>query len=309
MSEIAALLAAETQAKATQANKQYFPFWNAAMNTTTLIRIVPDRDEDNPFAWVEKRTIRMTFGGMIHSDYNTDSDVTVTVPCPETHGLVCPITQAIRKFWNGSEEEKALARQLYRKPSFIIGAFVVSTPFAETNVPENPIRLLALNKSIFGNVKTGIMDADFEDAPWCPDGGRDFKIVKTPQGQWANYATSAFSYKARKWSDAERAAVEKWGLPNLAAELGPVPSAEQIAAMSDLYADWMAGRPFDNAKFGGFFRAYTGNTNGGGGGAGAAAASEPAPSHGSSDAVAAAAEVSAVIKSRNPVSRVVAAAD
>lgn len=265
MAEITALLAAEKTKSSSTGNKQSYPFWNMPDNSTVLIRMVPDLDEDNPYCWVEKRQIRMTFTGMLHSDFNTDGDVVVSLVCPETFGIRCPITDAIRAFWNGNADEVAIAKSLYRKPSFIVGAFIVSSPFAETTVPENPIRTLSLNRSVFENVKSGLSNAEFEDLPWdTGDGGRDFKIVKTKPSQYASYSTSAFAYKARGLNEKELAAIEQYGLPDLRKELGPIPGHEYIEAMRALYRDWMAGAPFDNAKYGQFFKAFPVNNSGGG---------------------------------------------
>lgn len=257
MAQINALLTSESKTAPAVRNGRSanFPFWNAPIGTTTVVRILPDHDAENPFPWVEKRSIRLPFQGVVNSDYPTNNAVTVTVPCVETWGRKCPVTEAIRPLWKGSEEEKNLARKYYRKPSFIYSVLVVSSPFVEEDAPDSPVRIVALNKGVHENVLQGLSQPDFEEVPWDFFQGRDFKIVKAQQGQWANYSKSGFAFKPRALSDAEIAAIETHGLRNLADELGVEPDAETTAQIAQMYRESLAGEPFDAARYPNF-RAY-----------------------------------------------------
>jgi hypothetical protein len=259
MADIARLLAADENKSASGglSSKQYYPFYKAPAGSVIVFRPVPDRNPDNPFCWVEKRVIKLRFPGMIRSDQDTDGAVLVNIPCPETHGDKCPIAQAIKPLWSGTEREQEIAKQAYRKPSFIVGGFVQSSPFVEPQVPENPIRYLEMSKQVFANFKAGLVNSDYEDLPWDTEsGGRAFRIIVTQQGPYKNYSTSMWAGRTSELSQAEKAALEKYGLPDLAAELGPRLTPEQIALMPELYADWLVGRPFDSAKYGSFARAF-----------------------------------------------------
>lgn len=258
MADITRLLAAD-ETKSTNSggtSKQYYNFWNAAEGSVTVFRPLPDRDEDNPFNWVEKRTIKLRFGGMVNSDQNTEGDVLVNIPSPETHGDKCPIATAIKPLWSGNDAEKEIARQAWRKPTYIVGGFVQSSPFAEANVPENPIRLLPMNKQVFTGYKQGLMNGDYDELPWEPGpGGRALRIIKGRQGNYASY-TAVWSGKSQDLTQAEKDAIAKFGLPDLKVELGPRLTPEQIALIAELWQDWLQGKPFDCARYGSFCRAF-----------------------------------------------------
>lgn len=251
MAEINALLAAEAHSSTAGAGNRtaYYPVWKAPIGSTTILRFMPDLDETNALPWVEKKQIRLPFAGIANGEFQTEDSCTVTIPCMETWGGKCPITEAIRPLWKGSEEEKALARKYYRKPSFIMACLVISGAFNEPDAPDNPIRLVSLNRSIHDNVRQGLAEPDIEMAPWDFAKGRDFKVVKTQQGQWANYSKSTFAFKPRPLEARELAAIEQHGLFTLAAELGAKPDAAQVLQFKELYGMSLAGEAFDAERY------------------------------------------------------------
>ena len=232
------------------------PHWNAPFNSTSVVRLLPDGDESNPLPFVTKFTIALPFAGMINSDNDTDQPVTVKVVSPVTFDKKCPITEAIKPYWRGGEDEKAVARTYYRKPTFIYAALAVSLPFAEENVPENPVRTLHLNRSIHDIVIAYLSNAEVETAPYDMEHGRDLRITKKQVGQWANYTGSTFSLKERALSEQELAGIEKFGLRDLSQDLGTAPTDAEITEMYEMYLASLAGEPFDNAKWGRKYRAY-----------------------------------------------------
>lgn len=248
------------------------PHWNAPFGSTTVVRLLPDANQSNPLPWVEKFVITLPFTGMVNSDNDTDQPVSVKVVSPVTFGKKCPVTEAIRPFWKGGDDEKAIARTYYRKASYIYAALAVSLPFSEENAPENPIRTLHLNRQIQDVVSTYLANPELEYAPYDPHNGRDLRIVKKQVGSWANYTASNFSLKERALSTAEQEAIEKFGLRDLSQDLGTPPTDAEIDMMHQMYVASLAGEPFDNARWGTKFRAF------GHGGASSAAPGNPTSS-------------------------------
>jgi hypothetical protein len=265
MSEVAALLSREEQSKSNIGSRSAYPFWSLPMNSSVLIRFLPDKNQDNPFPWVERRLIKMPFAGIVGSDADTENEVLVQVPCVETWGEKCPVTQAIRPWWNGSDEERDLARRFYRRPSWVMGGFVVSSPMTESFVPDNPIRTFHLNKQVYQIIHDTIMDCEMECVPWSTEGGegRDFRLAKTAQGQYASYTTSRWSQKPRALTEEELAAIAKFGLPDLSKEAGEKPSQEVIDMIPELFQAALAGEPFDNRRWGQHFRVVSRGAKGG----------------------------------------------
>lgn len=242
-------------------DKASFPFWDTPVGQTSTVRFLPDGDQDNPFFWVERQRIKMPFDGVVGGDRPTNDTVTLDVPCVDMFGMACPVIAATRHLWNGTEEDKNLARVYYKKRSYIFQGLVVNSPIVEEETPENPIRRFVINKSIYDIVYQSLLEPNFESLPTDYTGGRDFAIRKTQKGEWANYGTSGWSYSSRSLAEHERAAIDKFGLHNLKEALGQVPDADYVAALKAAFEDSFAGKPFDFASYGQYFRPYGYSSN------------------------------------------------
>jgi len=235
-----------------------YQFWNIPENASATVRFLPDKDTDNPFFWSERQVINLPFAGQVGGDYPTDQEVKVTVPCVDMfEANTCPIIAETRPWWKQGPDKEALARLYYKKKSYIFQGFVVSSPFEETSVPENPIRRFMINTSIYEIIKQSLMNPEMEELPTDFIGGRDFKIAKTKKGEYANYGTSTWSFRTRPLNEIENIAIQNFGLFNLADFRGPRPDADGIAMIKQMFHDSVAGKPFDFDAYGKFYRGYS----------------------------------------------------
>jgi len=237
-----------------------YPFWDIPENSSVTLRFVPDADDDNPWFWVERQTIRLPFAGIEGGDYPTDKQVTVTVPCVDMFGDTCPIIAATRPWWK-DDAKKDEARKYYKKRSYIASGFVVASPFEEQNPPENPIRRFVLGSSLLEKIKAGLADPDMENHPTDYLNGCDFRVRKTKKQDYNNYDTSEWARRARGLTEAEHIAIKQFGLYDLKTFLGSRPDADGIAMIKAMFEASVAGEPFDHASFGKHYRPF-----GGGGG-------------------------------------------
>lgn len=233
-----------------------YPFWNIDVGATATVRFLPDKDPNNTFFWVKREVIKLPFDGVEGGDYPTNKQVTVTVPCVEMWGDQCPVVQGIRPWWN-DPAKKETARVYWKKKSFIFQGFVVASPFDENPAPENPIRRFVINPSIFEIIEKSLLDPEMEDMPTDYVGGVDFRIRKTKKGDYSNYSTSEWSRKTRSLSEDEMAAIEQYGLWNLADYLGQRPDSNGIDMIRAMFEDSVAGRPFDHASYGSVYRPFS----------------------------------------------------
>jgi len=238
-----------------------YPFWNIPEDSSAVVRFLPDGDPDNLFFWRERQVLKFPFAGVVGGDYPTDRPVTVTVPCIDMFGMTCPVIAETRPWWK-DDSKKELARTYYKKKSYIFQGFVVSSPFVEENAPENPIRRFVIGPSLYDIIYKSLSNPEFEDLPTDYHGGRDFKISKTRKGEWANYGTSQWSFRTRPLSENELIAIDQHGLWNLKDYLGRVPDADEIEAIKQMFHDSLAGKPFDHASYGKWYRAYGGGRDG-----------------------------------------------
>lgn len=278
LEEIRAKLLAQTQKNdnsgRTGGDNAVYPFWNTPEGGSTLIRFLPDGDPNNTFFWAERLVIKLPFQG-IKGEH--DREVVVQVPCMEMYGETCPILAETRPWWKGDETMQNLARKYWKKKSYVFQGFVVKSDFEEKEVPENPIRRFIINPSIFEIIKGSLMNPEMEDLPTDYVAGRDFKLIKTTKGGFANYSTSNWSFKTRSLSPDEAQAIDTYGLHDLKDFLPKKPNAEELEIIKEMFAASVNDEAYDPARWSNYFRpSGSGNFGNRGGGDSAPSASAPA---------------------------------
>lgn len=233
------------------ADNAIFPFWNIPENSTAVLRFLPDGDDTNTFPWRERQMIRLEFAGVKGGDES--KRVTVNVPCMEMWNETCPIHAEIRP-WFKDKSLEDLGRKYWKKKSYIFQGFVVQSSLAEENVPENPIRRLIINPSIFTLVKSALMDPEMESLFTDFENGTDFRLTKTTKGQYADYSTSSFARRERALNEVERAAIEQFDLFNLNDFMPKKPSKEEVDVIYDMFKASVDGELYDPQRWGNYFK-------------------------------------------------------
>jgi len=284
----AKLLAQQTKAdgggQRTGGDNAMYPFWNTPEGGSSLLRFLPDGDPSNTFFWVERLVIKLPFQG-VKGEH--DREVLVQVPCMEMYGETCPVLAETRPWWK-DESLQPLARKYWKKKSYLFQGFVVQSGFEEKEVPENKIRRFMINPSIFEIIKGSLMNPEMEDLPTDFIAGRDFKLVKTTKGGFANYSTSNWSFKTRALNDVELGAIDAHQLSDLKDFLPPKPNAEQLEAIKEMFQASVNDEAYDPARWGQFYKPAGGgswNTNNSTGGTTSAPAARQDNSNAAADAM------------------------
>lgn len=263
-----------------------YPYYMIPIGSTAVLRLLPDADPDADLPYVTKYTVKLPFNGISGGEHATDAPVICTVVSEETWGQKGVITGAISHLWNGSDEEKALARAYYRRANYIWQCLVVANPVNEpATVP--PIRTLNVGKAIHELLTSALTDTEAVYAPYDVTHGRDWRCVPVMQGNYRNYSKSSYSLRERPLSDQEQATIEQHGLRRLADELGTPPSDEAKALLLPLLNDSLNGKAFDAERFGKHYRAFPAR-NGDGNATGATSAAPNAENVATSEALLAA---------------------
>lgn len=228
-----------------------FAFWNQPEGSTTTLRFLPDGDDTNTFPWRERQMIRIEFAGVKGGDEN--KRVTVTVPCMEMWKETCPIHAEIRP-WFKDKSLEDLGRKYWKKKSFIFQGFVVDTKLQEDSQPENPIRRMVINPSIFNLVKSALMDPEMENLFTDFENGTDFRLTKTTKGQYADYGTSSFARRERGLNEQELQAIATHGLFDLNDFMPKKPSKEEVDIIYDMFKASVDGELYDPQLWGTHFR-------------------------------------------------------
>lgn len=226
-------------------DKAAYPFWNMANDASVSVRFLPDKNNDNPFMWAEKQTFKWKFA----DSRRPQSSLTITLPCREMYDgpKSCPIVNEIRPMWKGGDEE--IAKVLWPKKSYIYQGFIRRSSIVEESKPENPIRILLINKEIHTFIRGSLLSEDpevrLDISPDDFENGRDFVIRKTKKGEWSNYGTSQWANNPSSLTDEEITAIEKHGLWDLNSRLPKRPSNEAFDVMYEMFQVAMRGGAWD----------------------------------------------------------------
>jgi hypothetical protein len=231
-----------------------YPHWNIEEGANCRLRFLPDADPKNNFFWVERNIIKLPFAG-IKGDPSS-KPVIVQVPCIEMFAGFenkCPILAEVRPWYKDKSLEQQ-ANKYWKKRSYFFQGFVRENPLKEDNTPENPIRRFIISPQIFTLVKAALMDSELENLPTDYENGLDFTVIKGSKGGYSDYNTSKWARKESSLTADEAAAIEQYGLFNLAEFLPKMPTQEELDIMVDMFHASVDGEEYDEAKWGKFFK-------------------------------------------------------
>jgi hypothetical protein len=229
-----------------------YPFWNINPDESTTVRFLPDGNPDNTFFWVERQVIKLPFPGIKGQD--EDKEVTVQVPCVEMWNDTCPVHAEIRPWFEDPSLED-MARKYWKKRTYFFQGFVQDSPLNE-DAPENPIRKFNISPQLFKIIKAALMDPDMEELPTDYLNGVDFKIVKTKDGQYANYTTSNYSRKNTALTEEQLEAIDEYGLQNLSDYLPKRPTEEEVDIIFEMFQASLEGELYDPERWAKYFRPW-----------------------------------------------------
>ena len=228
-----------------------YPHWNIQEGQESVVRFLPDKDESNTFFWIERAMIKLPFAGI--KGQADSRPVQVQVPCMEMYGKTCPVLTEVRP-WFKDKSMEDMGRKYWKKKSYIFQGFVTQNPLAEDTTPENPIRRFIIGPQIFNIIRAALLDPEMEELPTDSVRGVDFRITKTSKGGYADYSTSKWSRRERALDEAERAAIEKYGLHNLSDFRPKEPTDAEVKIIKELFEQSVEGEAYDLEKYGQYYR-------------------------------------------------------
>ncbi len=254
LAEIRAKLQAQenrTGSTASGGDNGIYAHWNIAEGTTARVRFLPDADTKNSFFWIERLMIKLPFAGI---KGQPDSKPTfVQVPCVEMWGEACPVLAEVRT-WFKDKSLEDMGRKYWKKKSYLFQGFVRDNPLTDDKAPENPIRRFIISPQIFNLVKNALMDPELENMPTDYEAGLDFNIKKTSKGGYADYSTPTWARRESALNQDELAAIEKYGLYNLADFLPKKPSDAELKIIKEMFEASVDGEPYDMERWGAYYK-------------------------------------------------------
>jgi hypothetical protein len=215
------------------------------------VRFLPYKDPSNTFFWTERAMIKLPFAGI--KGQADSRPVQVQVPCMEMYGETCPVLTEVRP-WFKDKSMEDMGRKYWKKKSYIFQGFVLQNPLSDDKTSENPIRRFIIGPQIFNIIRSALLDPEMEELPTDAVRGVDFRITKTSKGGYADYSTSKWSRRERALDEAERAAIDKFGLFNLNDFRPKKPTDAELKIIKELFEKSVEGEAYDLEKYGQYFR-------------------------------------------------------
>lgn len=199
----------------------YFPFWNMKNDEQAVIRFLPDANDENPLGFlVEKVMHNLEINGERKS-----------VPCLSMYGEDCPICAVSQQYYKADDKENG--KKYWKKKQHIAQALVVEDPLpadedtGETH--EGKVRYIALGYQLFNIIKAAFEDGELDEIPYAYEGGTNFIVKKTKQGDYSTYTIG--SKFARKSSDLDDDTIANLQLADLSTLLPKHPGRDKVEAM------------------------------------------------------------------------------
>jgi hypothetical protein len=171
----------------------------------------------------------------------------------EMWGDPCPVLAEVRT-WFKDKSLEDMGRKYWKKRSYIFQGFVRENPLTEDKTPENPIRRFIIGPQIFTLIKGALMDPELEELPTDYLKGLDFRITKTAKGGFADYNSSKWARKETALTEAEQAAIEKYGLYDLSSFLPKKPTDVELKVIKEMFEASVDGQTYDTSRWGQYFR-------------------------------------------------------
>ncbi len=204
---------------------KYYPFWEMKPGQRAVIRFLPDKDATNPRMYtVEKLSHNLTINGNKR-----------TVPCLAMYDEPCPVCKVSQDYYKVND--KINGKKYWRKKQVIAQALVIEDPLpaneetGETH--QGQVRHIALGFQLHEIIKEAFASVDepLEEAPFEFEGGYDFIIKKTEQGEYATYAMGSKFMNRQRDLTPEEVAIAEAEMIELKTLLPKHPGLEKVQAM------------------------------------------------------------------------------
>lgn len=203
-------------------NNSYYPFWSMQVGEQAVVRFIPDKNEENAFGFfVEKLSHRLEINGEKK-----------TVPCLKQYGDKCPICDVSAAYYK--QGDKINGRKFWREKQYLSQVLVLKDPLQPdkdtgTNY-EGQVKVIAMGAKIYEAIKDAFESGDLDEMPCEYNGGTNFVIKKTQNGEYAAYDRSRFEKRS---SDLDEDTIEfvEEARVDLSTLLPQKPDVEKIEAM------------------------------------------------------------------------------
>jgi hypothetical protein len=213
---------------------KFYPFYKMDFDAVAIFRFLPDLDEENPLGFVvENKYHELQINGKKKR-----------IACSQMYGEPCACCEHSQKYYNELGDEK-MGKAFWRKIDYVSQGLIQSSPFEfPIKQGENPVKLISLGPKLFKKVETAILSGDFDVPPYDLSEGYDFRIMKTRQGEYADYGNSEFARKSTPISEEMLSQIQLYNLKDF--RYGKI-ERDQMETMIEAF---LTGRSYEDDKAG-----------------------------------------------------------
>lgn len=187
-----------------------YPFWQMEFDESARVRILPDKNEDNPYMfYVDRLEHKLSINGEDKK-----------IPCRQMYGEDCPICDLSRKYYKDEGKGSKNGKYYYRNKTSIVRVLVQNDPLKPNEAGETyegKVLNTQFGFQLMEKIKEQISSDDLGDFTDF-DEGYDFIIKKTKQagGEYGTYSVgSQFARKSTPIDDDTRENIELVDLSTL----------------------------------------------------------------------------------------------
>ena len=163
---------------------KFYPFYKMGFDQIAVFRFLPDLDEENPLGFLIEN---------IYHELNVNGQ-RKRVACLRMYGESCPCCELSSQHYEKGDTNTG--KKYWRKKDYIGQGVVLESPFEfPIKADENPVRLISLSPKLYQRIEGAFTRGDLDENPTDLLNGYNFRIIKTKQGEYANYDSSDFSRK------------------------------------------------------------------------------------------------------------------
>ena len=207
-------------------NNNYYPFWEMQVGQSSVIRFLPDKNENNPLGFLIKK--------MYHEFPINGEKKKIACLKQYDPNAECPICKASQQYYKSEGKESVNGKKYYRKVQYVGHALIIEDPLpanAETGETyKNTTKYVNIGPKIYESIHDAWGSGEFEESPDDYKEGTNFIIKKTQSGDWADYSRSKFQNKPSSLDDDTIAIVEAAAV-DLSTLLPANPGFEKVEAM------------------------------------------------------------------------------
>lgn len=200
----------------------YFPFFRMNIDEEAVVRFLPDANPENEMGFLVEKVMHN-----LHINGERKN-----VPCLSMFGEDCPICKVSQQFYKNNDEENG--KKYWKKRQYIAQVLVRKDPLPANDAGEThegKVRFVNLGFQIFSVIKETFESGELDEVPYAFEGGTDFVIKKSQQGQYPTYSVgSRFSRRSTDLTEDEKAYVEEQ-MVDLSTLLPKHPGRERVESM------------------------------------------------------------------------------